>query len=112
MKNQKIILVCALMIVFLLIMTNLVQATNSNDMVVNPPIGLNNEATTPANNQQGTLNVSGGNNIVPVNNTQNSANNTLPDTGVAEDTTLFVFIAICIISAVYAFVKIKNYKNI
>ena len=48
-----------------------------------------------------------------INNTQNTAStNTLPQTGVAEDTALFVFIAICIVSAIYAYIKIRNYKNL
>ena len=47
-------------------------------------------------------------------NTENTnvAENKLPQTGVAEDTTLFVFIGICLVSAIYAYTKIKNYKNI
>ena len=114
MKNQKIILVFALVAVFLLIMANLVQATN-NILQVNPP---------PEYNGQQSGNNAAGNNAVgnntPVNNAQanntlptnNSANNTLPQTGVTEDTTLFVFITICVASAIYAFIKIKNYKNI
>lgn len=109
MKNQKIILVFALVAIFLLVMANLVQATN-NILQVNPPPEYNGQQSgnnavgnnTPVNNAQA-------NNTLPTN---NSANNTLPQTGVTEDTTLFVFITICVASAIYAFIKIKNYKNI
>lgn len=114
MKNQKIILVFALVAIFLLVMANLVQATN-NVLTVNPPNEYNGQQA--GNNAEGNNAV--GNNT-PVNNAQanntllanNSANNTLPQTGVTEDTTLFVFITICVVSAIYAFIKIKNYKNI
>lgn len=111
MKNQKIILVFALIAVFLLVMTSLVSATDNNTIQINPPVGAGNNQVT--NDQQSNqLNITGQNNTVTNNQVNNSTNNTLPQTGVVEDTTLFVFIAICVVSAVYAFIKIRNYKNV
>lgn len=115
MKNQKIILVFTLIAVFLLIMTNLVSATDNNTMQINPPVGAeNNQATNnqQSNQQTNQLNITGQNNTETNNQVNNATNNTLPQTGVVEDTTLFIFIAICVVSAVYAFIKIRNYKNI
>ncbi len=102
MKSQKCILVFMLMIIFVLVMANFVQATNE--------IGLNIIGGTNSNNTAGN-----NENTAPiVGNTgnDNAATNTLPQTGVAGDTALVVFAAICVLSAAYAFVRIRNYKNI
>ena len=65
-----------------------------------------NDEKPAANNEKPTINDE------PNTENTNVAENKLPQTGVAEDTTLFVFIGICLVSAIYAYTKIKNYKNI
>ncbi len=134
MKNKNYILVFTLIIAFLLVMVSYVQASNGNngnpliiinntgnneagnDQTGNNNVAQNNQQSSPnnvqTNNQQGNLlsNNITRNNTVGNNATNGTANNTLPKTGVAEDSTLIVFIAICIASAIYAFVKIRNYK--
>lgn len=112
MKNQKITLVFVLIAVFLLIMTGLVQATNNSLQIELPPDANNTQQTNVENNNQVQNNVPTNNTALPTNNQTGATNNTLPQTGVTEDATLFVFITICVISAIYAFVKIKNYKNV
>ncbi len=116
MKNKNYIIVFALIIAFLLVMVSSVYATDDN------PLNLDIVNETPVNEAQPTNNTDNTelpiqNNTVPITNSEETVNNTqtnssLPQTGVAEDTALFVFIAVCIVSAIYAFVKIKNYKNI
>lgn len=80
------------------------ENTGANDPITGEPVGnnniVNNESVV---NNEPTTNNSVANNIV---------NNTLPTTGVAGDTTLFVFITICIASAVYAYIKIRKYNNL
>lgn len=111
MKNQKIILVFTLIIAFLLVMATFVKATNDTPLQVAPPnIQTNNPTNNEVNNNNTNAPIIG--NTTNNNTTNNTATNTLPQTGVAEDTALFVFIAVCVISAVYAFVRIRNYKNI
>ena len=115
MKNQKIILIFTLIVAFLLIMVTFVQATNDIPLEINPPnIQTNNPTNNEVNNNNTNAPIIGNttNNNTVNNTTNNTATNTLPQTGVAEDTALFVFIAVCVISAIYAFVRIRNYKNI
>ena len=70
---------------------------------------LNNSNT---DNNQANNNENTNNNAVLNANTDTSTENKLPQTGVAEDTTLFIFIAVCILSAIYAYKKVKDYRNI
>ena len=110
MKNKKCILVFVLMIAFLLVTATFSSATNDNplEIIRDNNTTSNNQTNTGANNEQNLAPITSTNNT----NNNNAANNTLPKTGVAEDTTLVVFIAVCVVSAVYAFVKIRNYKNV
>lgn len=49
--------------------------------------------------------------IQPVTNTSvNETGNTLPQTGVTEDITVMFFIIVCVISAIYAYKKIRDYN--
>lgn len=103
MKNKKIILTIIAMIILVMAIVPCVKA--SDDGTLN--IIENNETNNPntennvANNTENTENTNNG-----------AAENKLPQTGVAEDTTLFVFIVICTVSAIYAYIKIRNYRNV
>ena len=112
MKNKKIMLVFIAMIIFVMAIMPIVKASDNN------PFNILNEDDTN-NTQNATNNEKPATNSEKptVNNETNTENtnvaeNKLPQTGVAEDTTLFVFIGICLVSAVYAYTKIRNYKNI
>ena len=113
MKNKKIMLVFILIIAYLFIMIVGVKATNPLPIIDSnneQNQGVNDTNTEPTNTQptptQPTPSQTGNSN-------GNSAQtNSLPDTGVAEDTALFVFITVCVASSIYAFVKIRNYKNV
>ena len=112
MKNKKIMLVFIAMIILVMAIMPIVKASDNN------PFNILNEDDTN-NNQNATNNEKPATNSEKptVNNETNTENtnvaeNKLPQTGVAEDTTLFVFIGICLVSAVYAYTKIRNYKNI
>ena len=112
MKNKKIMLVFMAMIILVMAIMPIVKASEEN------PFNILNEDDTN-NTQNATNNEKPATNSEKptVNNETNTENtnvaeNKLPQTGVAEDTTLFVFIGICLVSAVYAYTKIRNYKNI
>lgn len=112
MKNKKIMLVFIAMIILVMAIMPIVKASEENPFnILNEDDTNNNQNATnsekPAtNSEKPTVN-----NETNTENT-NVAENKLPQTGVAEDTTLFVFIGICLVSAVYAYTKIRNYKNI
>ena len=118
MKNKNCIIVFMLIIAFLLVFVTGVKAADEV-----PPLQIvdDNEVTggTQGNTQAPNAVTPANNTVAPTtgnttgNTAGNTANtNTLPDTGVAEDTALFVFITICVVSAVYALVKVRNYKNV
>lgn len=112
MKNKKIMLVFIAMIIFVMAIMPIVKASDNNPFNIlneddtNNTQNATNDEKPAANNEKPTINDE------PNTENTNVAENKLPQTGVAEDTTLFVFIGICLISAIYAYTKIKNYKNI
>ena len=118
MKNKKIIMVFILIIACLFMMISGVKATNPLN-VTDITGGQSGEGQGSTTNPTPTPNTNPTQNPTPSptpsgnNATGNGEQtNSLPDTGVAEDTALFVFITICVVSSVYAFVKIRNYKNV
>lgn len=112
MKNKKIMLVFIAMIIFVMAVMPIVKASDNNPFNIlneddtNNTQNATNDEKPAANNEKPTINDE------PNTENTNVAENKLPQTGVAEDTTLFVFIGICLVSAIYAYTKIKNYKNI
>lgn len=112
MKNKKIMLVFIAMIIFVMAIMPIVKASDNNPFnILNEDDTNNTQNATngekpAANNEKPTINDE------PNTENTNVAENKLPQTGVSEDTTLFVFIGICLVSAIYAYTKIKNYKNI
>lgn len=112
MKNKKIMLVFIAMIIFVMAIMPIVKASDNNPFNIlneddtNNTQNATNDEKPAANNEKPTINDE------PNTENTNVAENNLPQTGVAEDTTLFVFIGICLVSAIYAYTKIKNYKNI
>lgn len=112
MKNKKIMLVFIAMIILVMAIMPIVKASEENPFNIlneddtNNTQNATNSEKPAANSEKPTVN-----NETNTENT-NVAENKLPQTGVTEDTTLFVFIGICLVSAVYAYTKIRNYKNI
>lgn len=112
MKNKKIMLVFIAMIIFVMAIMPIVKASDNNPFNIlneddtNNTQNATNDEKPAANNEKPTINDE------PNTENTNVAENKLPQTGVAEDTTLFVFIGICLVSAIHAYTKIKNYKNI
>lgn len=112
MKNKKIMLVFIAMIILVMAIMPIVKASAENPFNIlneddtNNTQNATNDEKPATNSEKPTVN-----NETNTENT-NVAENKLPQTGVAEDTTLFVFIGICLVSAVYAYTKIRNYKNI
>ena len=112
MKNKKIMLVFIAMIIFVMAIMPIVKASDNNPFNIlneddtNNTQNATNDEKPAANNEKPTINDE------PNTENTNVAENKLPQTGVAEDTTLFVFIGICLVSAIYAYTKIKNYKYI
>ena len=127
LKNgtKRILLVIVILMGILVICTNnayainiapsnntLNQTTNENNIQQINGIGvLNNTTNTTTNTVNNTT-------TTPIvsNNTQNAnistyTNSDLPETGV-EDYPIMILITVCIIAAIYAYIKVKNYNNL
>lgn len=111
MKNKKIMVVFILIVAFLLVMVTGVKA--NDDVGQLPTISTGNNPST--NDQVANNNQANNQNTAPIINNTNNTNNsndTLPQTGVAGDTVLFIFITVCIASAGYAYFRIKKYNDL
>lgn len=117
MKNKKLVFVFVAIILLLATMISCVKASDDLDFNV---VLTNNQENANNNSQANNTAVENNtvnnttNNIVPdTNKTTNNNTNTLPQTGVEDNTILFVaFIGIFAVSAIYAYKKIRDYKNI
>lgn len=117
MKEKKIVLVVLAIIMLIIIGANTVLATNT-PIVIQPSNNtsnvVNNSATNnTANNTVNNTTNNSTNNIVGNVSNSSKYNNTnttnLPKTG-ANDYALIAVIAICIVSAIYAYKKIRDYN--
>lgn len=83
--------------------TNVVNDINTNSL-------YNNTTTNTVTNT--TANTMTNNSIVqPYVNKTSTSGNKLPQTGVTEDITVMFFIIVCVILAIYAYKKIKDYNK-
>lgn len=121
MLNSKKIV--ALIVVLLLVVGILTMQVKASDTIINFDELLNQTNSTntlptdePANevgtNTTGTNQESTGSIVQPqTNKTANTeSGNNLPQTGVTEDITVMFFIVVCVILAIYAYKKIRDYK--
>lgn len=124
LKSKKIIILLVVVAVIMSLMTITVKASDGNilnlddllqgNTTQNPDDensnGVANEVDEPAN----TLNETTGGQagiVQPNTNSDNSeAANNLPQTGVTEDITVMFFIVVCVILAIYAYKKVRDYK--
>ncbi len=124
LKSKKIIILLVVVAVIMSLMTITVKASDGNilnlddllqgNTTQNPDDensnGVANEVDEPAN----TLNETTGGQagiVQPNTNSDNSeAANNLPQTGVTEDITVMFFIVVCVIIAIYAYKKVRDYK--
>lgn len=80
--------------------------TNTTDTNTTNTNSTNNTNTTNTTNTNGTV-------IQPTTNriSNTTSGNNLPQTGVTEDITVMFFIIVCVIVAIYAYKKIRDYKS-
>ena len=119
LKMKKVVVLLVVLCMLLGIMSVTVSATS------NTTLNLNNYLATPSTNETTdndtetndtatenvTLNTSSGGSVVQPQTNSSESENSLPQTGVTEDITVMFFIIVCVISAVYAYKKIRDYKN-
>lgn len=119
-KMKKVIMVAMIVLIScaLVVMSTTVKATDST-LDISGDLNISTGNATTANTTNGnitpSMNTTGNSDVIqPVtsNTTEgNSTTDTLPQTGVTEDITVMFFIVVCTVSAIYAYKKIRDYKN-
>lgn len=116
LKFKKIVV---LLVILLLLVGIAVQVQASNTLNLDDLLNSNTTSNTTTNTtantttnttRTNTLNVTGNSIVQPNTNRAGSSGNSLPQTGVTEDITVMFFIVVCIIAAIYAYKKIRDYK--
>ena len=113
--NKRITFIFLTVIMLLVIATNIVSATGSLGVVNIENGNTTTNTTNTINNTTNNTMQNKVNNTVTNKTTNALTNNTtkLPQTGIEENTALIVaFIGISVVSAVYAYTKIKKYNKI
>lgn len=95
-----------MMVVVILLGTTVAFATNDNTIVI-----TGDEQTPVSTPTENTNTETNTNTSIPTNNTSTYTNTNLPQTG-ENDYIIILTIAVFAISAVYAYKKISDYKNI
>ena len=109
MKRNSLIkgILLVTIVAILMLITNSVYAA---DTIVLSPTD-NNTATdnsAVANNSALTSTLTP---TTPVNNTS-TLNSNLPKTGIADNTVVFIVVGVCVVAAIYAYKKVRDYKGI
>ena len=126
MRKSNLIKVISILVVSLMDMlfsTNVMAAETNNGFTdLTPTVdnnttnGTSNNNTANSNSANNTNRNNTSNNTNRTNNTNNSSiynnTNTLPKTGVTDSIPVAVLLIVFAISAVYAYKKIKDYRNI
>ena len=123
MRKSNLIKVISILVISLMVMlfsTNVMAAETDNGFTdLTPSVNntnTNNSNTNSTNNTNSNTNNTNTNNTNRTNNTNNSSiynnTNSLPRTGVTDSIPVAVLLIVFAISAVYAYKKIKDYKNI
>ena len=99
--NVKIVSVVILILMLLIGFSSNILATDDSNRNTIPYVNTVNTDNTD-NTDNNTIN----NNVSNYNNTTNTT--TLPKTGI--DYSIFVIIGICIVSAVYSYIRIRKYR--
>jgi len=116
-KSVKIILIITISLIILLVTKSVLAVSNFTDLT-NTVSGNNTSSLNSANNSatnnttNNTKNNTSSNNVLTTNNTSNYNNSSLPKTGVESSIPSVILVVVFTISAVYAYKKIQDYKNI
>lgn len=119
MVKSKKILILIMMVIILMGLSYNVMAANSLNLQITSPNSTTNTTTNATTNTTTNSTTNTTSNIsAPITNTQQTntegsvyKNNNLPQTGITEDYSMIALIIVCVISAIYAFKKIREYNE-
>ena len=122
MKNSKVVKIILIMLIGFIILlcsksamavsnfTDLTDTLDGNN-TTSSLTGGNNTTNNTANTANNTTNNTT-NNVLKTNNTSNYNNSALPSTGLESSMPAIILVVVFAISAVYAYKKTSDYKNI
>ena len=123
LKSKKILVLLAVLLLIIGVMSfgvkatdtpidlgDLLNSTSDTNSTANETINETANSTANETVTNTTTNTVGGNVLQPALNTTQSGND-LPHTGVTEDITVMFFIVVCVILAIYAYKKIRDYRS-
>lgn len=121
LKLRKLVV----LLVILLLLVGIAVQVQASDLIdlgnlITDGNTVENTATNTAQNTSGgtsinvttntTTNTASNSVVQPSTNRAGSSENNLPQTGVTEDITVMFFIIVCVIAAIYAYKKIRDYR--
>lgn len=121
MRKEKMLKLVLVLLTSIIIMAMSVNVFAADDNVLNDFLGgenfdnMNDEYENQDQNQNTpslNTNTPVEENKTPATNNTNNTNTNLPEAGLAEDTMAGVAVTILAITAIYAYRKVKEYKNI
>lgn len=110
MKNSKLVKIVLIMIISLSVMIVAKNSLAATDLT--NTLSGNNTVKNTVNTTNNIVNNSTNNTVLKTNNTSNYNNTSLPKTGVEDSIPAVLVVAVLGISAVYAYKKMQDYKNI
>lgn len=102
MKNLKVNKIIMILMAIIMLMAISTKVLATSDDLVNPINILTNVEETPQTNVEQP--------VTPI--TNNTVQNTLPQTGDASDYAVFLLIAVCVVVSIYAYKKVRDYNKI
>ena len=115
MKNSKIVKLVLIMIIclsILIVAKETLAATDLTDTLTRNNTVNNTTTITEKNTTNETIQNTTNSVILTTNNTSNYNNTSLPKTGVGDSMPVVILVVVLGISAVYAYKKMQDYRNI
>ena len=108
----KVVLVMILSLMLILFSTNVLATDEYEDLTQALGTGSGNTNANTGNTNTNTGNTNTRNTNNNTNNSSIYNNSSLPDTGISDSIPVMILLVVFAISAVFAYKKIKEYKNI
>lgn len=118
MKNSKVVKIVLIMLIGFIILLgskSAMAANNFTDLTGTLDNTSNNASSATLNSGNNTSNNTTNNtanNVLKTNNTSNYNNSALPSTGVGNSMPAIILTVVFAISAIYAYKKVQEYRNI
>ena len=113
MKRNSKLIIGTILVIAIISFSTMVFADNTTPVIIGGNSATTQNTTTDNTQSSNTTNTTYNTlNTSTTYNRTNTTNTTLPQTGVTDGYVVAILVAVCAISAIYAYKKIRDYKNI